>query len=396
MRADGRGRRLVEAGLCLFAASLPVSIAGANIGWAAAAAGLALSAWDGEAVDWKAWRGGLAAPLGAFVAAAAAAAFLAPAPYHVAENLQKDAHKLWLYALLTTAFTVVPPRRPLTAFAVGTAAAAAYGVGQWLVGTGDPAIVARAQGWLHPVTYGEQMAVAFCGAACLLSDPARRTRLAWAAAALAGAALAMSNTRGALAGAAAGLFAVGLAVPRLRRAAAGAGLVAVGGLLAADLLAPQRSFILTLLGRGHAVTVVTQSQFGRLFLWEAAWSMGWDHPLFGVGLGGFRLALPAYVPAGSVFDGGETTVGNAHNLYFNHFAERGLAGLAALGWLLWAYASRAARRARERGDPLALWGLAAAAAFLVMNLTEAALNVELVWMLALFAWTSSEAGERAP
>ncbi|TBR17720.1 hypothetical protein EPO15_16320, partial [bacterium] len=286
MPAEGRGRRLVEAGLCLFAASLPVSIAGANIGWVLAAVGLAVCAREGDAVDWRAWRGGLTPPLTLFLAAAAAAALFGPAPYHPLENLQKDAHKLGLYALLATAFTVASPRRPLAAFAAGAALAALYGAAQWAGGLWVPGAVPRAHAWLHPVTFGEQMAVAFCGLACLLADPAERTRLNWGAAALTGAALVMSNTRGALAAAAAGLFAVGLFVPRLRRAAAATGVLAVMALLAADLLAPQRSFILTLLGRGHAVAARSQGQFERIYLWKAAWAMGWDHPLFGAGLSG--------------------------------------------------------------------------------------------------------------
>lgn len=396
MPAERLGRRLVEAGLCLFAASLPISIAGANIGWAVAAAGLLWSAYEGDAADWKAWRGGLALPLAVFLAAAAAAALFAPAPYHTLENLQKDAHKLWLYALLTTAFTVAPPRRPLLAFAAGSAVAAAYGAVQWFGGLAIPGLVPRAHGWLHAVTFGEQLAVAFCGAVCYLAPAANRSRAAWGAAALFGAALVMSNTRGALAAAAAGVFAVGLFVPRLRRAAAATGVLAVIAMLAADLLAPQRSFILTLLGQGHAVSAQSQGQLGRIYLWKAAWAIGWDHPLFGAGLGGFRLALPSYVPPGTVFDGGEMTVGNAHNLYLNHFAERGLVGLAALGWLLWTAATSAALRAREHGDPLSLWSLAAVTAFLVMNVTEAALNVELVWMLALFVWTAAATRKPSP
>lgn len=395
MPAESLGRRLIEAGLCLFAASLPVSVAGANIGWAIAAAGLARCAWEGDAIDWKAWRGGLAAPFALFLAAAAAAAWISPSPLDALKHLQKDAHKLWVYVLLTTAFTVCAPRRPFYALAAGATLASAYGVLQWFADLSNPLIVPRAHAWLHPVTFGEQMAVVFCGAVCLLSAPEGRTRLAWATTALLATALVMSNTRGALVGVGAGLFAVALAVPRLRRTALGVGLLAAVTVVAADLLAPQRSLILTMVGQGHPVSVATQGQFARMTLWRAAWEMGLDHPVFGAGIGGFRALLPSYVPPGTLFDGNETTVGTAHNLYLHHFAERGLAGLLALGWLLWAYAARAARRAYETPDPRRLFGLAAAAAFVAMNLTEVALHVEVVWMLALFVWTAAEAREPA-
>lgn len=391
--AERRGRRVVEAGLCLFAASLPISVAGANIGWAVAAAGLILAAWEGDTVDWRAWRGGLAAPLAFFLAAAAAATLVAPEPLDALKHLHKDAHKLWVYALLTTAFTVADPRRPLAAFGAGAAVAAVYGAAQWASALGDPSLVPRAHGWTHAVTYGEQMAVAFCGAACMLTAREGRSRFVWAAAALSGTALLMSNTRGAFAGAGAGLFAIGLAVPRLRRTALTACGVAAVAAVAIDLLTPQRSFIWAMLGQGHPAASVTQGQFARMTLWTAAWQMGLDHPWFGVGVGGFRALLPSYVAAGTRFDGGEASFGTAHNLYLHHFAERGLTGVLALGWLLWAYLSRAARRARESSDPRRLFGLAAAACFVMMNVTEVALHVELVWMLALFVWTAAEARE---
>ncbi|MBI3298594.1 MAG: O-antigen ligase family protein [Elusimicrobia bacterium] len=391
-----QGPRLVSAGLCLFAAALPLSIAAANIGWVAAAAGLALCAWEKAPVDWKAWRGPLLWPLGAYLAAALVASLVAPDAAGALRSLHKDAHKLGLYALLSVAFTAGGTRKPLAALAGGAAAAAAVGLFQWTIGLADAAVVPRAHGWLHAVTYGEQMAVLFLGALAawrLPSDLGPRARAAAAAlSVLTGTALLLSNTRGALAAAAAGLFVAGSALPRLRRAlfaaAAAAALVAV----AADLLTPRRSLILTALGRGNAPAWSTQGQMARLTLWKAAVGIGLDHPVAGAGIGGYRVLLPSYVKSGTLFDGNERSWGTADNLYLHQFAERGFVGAAALAWLLFAYAAGALRRARRDPGALNLWSLGAAGAFLVMNLTEVAFQVELVWMLTLFVWTAAEAG----
>lgn len=384
------GPLLVEAGLCVFAASLPLSVAGSNLGWALAAAGLALCAYQRTPVGWSAWRGGLAWPLAAYLAVAAVAAFGAPDLTGALELLQKDAHKLWVYVLLSAAFTVVPNKRPLGALAAGAAVAAAAGLAQWAAALPTGAIP-RAHGWFHPVTFGEQMAVVLLGGLCLrvAGDRSRRTAVLTV---LAGAALLLSNTRGALAAAGAGLVALGLAVPRLRRiTAAGTAALAVA-VVAADLAWPNRSLILSLLGRG--VPIETRGQLARLTLWRSGIEMGLERPWFGAGLGAYRSLLASHVPPGTTFDGGALDFGNAHNLYIHHFAERGAAGLAAVLWLVAALVWTAFQRVRARGDASSLWGLAAAAAFAVMNLTEVALQVEVVWMLALFAWTAaaSDAG----
>lgn len=393
-----RGPRLVSAGLCLFAASLPLSIAAANAGWVLAAAGLALCAWEGALVDWTAWRGPLLWPLAAYLLAALAASLVAPDRLDALRHLHKDAHKLWVYALLSTAFTVTGARRPVAALGLGAAVAAGVGLAQWYAALGDPRVIARAHAWLHAVTYGEQMAVIFIGALCAsvlpFSDVPRGRAAAAALAALTGAALFLSNTRAALAAAAVGLLAITLAAPRLRKSLLAAAIAGSALLVASDLLTPNRSFILTLLGRERIVTTFSQGQMGRLTLWKAALDIGLEHPWAGAGVGSYRALLPAYVKPGTLFDGNETTWGTAHNLYLHQFAERGLLGCAALAWVLLVYIRRAVLRARKLPDAINLWSLGAAAAFLVMNLTEVALQVELVWMLTLFVWTAAEATRR--
>lgn len=391
MGGEPRGPALVDAGLCLFAASLPLSIAGANAGWVLAAAGLLLCARERVPVAWQRWRGPLTAPLAVYLAAALAAAAVAPQPWKALVQFHKDAHKLLLYALLGVAFSLRAPRRALAAFLAGAAAAALVGLGQTASGALGPDPLRRAHAFIHPVTFGELMAFAALGAGAFLlaPDPRAPRRGVAALAALLAAALFFSNTRGAFAGGAAGLFAMGALLPAWRRRLALGAVAALALFVAIDLAWPSRSLIRGILGRGDPAVDGAQHQFARLHLWKGALLMAWDRPWLGAGIGGYRELLPRYVPLR--FDGNELSMGDAHCLYLHHLAERGLLGLAALVWLLGTYVSRAARRAAAAPDALRLWSLGAAVAFLVMNLTETALQVEVVWMAAVLVWTAAEA-----
>jgi O-antigen ligase len=110
----------------------------------------------------------------------------------------------------------------------------------------------------------------------------------------------------------------------------------------------------------------------RVDFWRAGVSIFSDHPLLGVGPGGFadaysesRLPGKQFLPH-TIFE----PPPHAHNLAINTGAEQGLLGLAALALLVVA-AVRVARRARAGATPSAVAlgraGLAATAAFFVHN-----------------------------
>ena len=77
--------------------------------------------------------------------------------------------------------------------------------------------------------------------------------------------------------------------------------------------------------------------FSRIEVWRETLRMAGDHPLFGVGPGGFDSALPAYHDTARA-------VSHAHNQFLHVLAELGLFGLAAFLFLL-----RFGRRAIVRG-----------------------------------------------
>lgn len=70
----------------------------------------------------------------------------------------------------------------------------------------------------------------------------------------------------------------------------------------------------------------------RLWLWQGAWAMFWDHPLTGVGPGCSNLAMKDYASAPLLAvekEKIEKMCLNAHNGFLNILAEFGLAGSAA-------------------------------------------------------------------
>lgn len=94
----------------------------------------------------------------------------------------------------------------------------------------------------------------------------------------------------------------------------------VGGALAAGLLlfAPT-----TFWDRNETLTSFHEdaSAMGRVYAWEVAAGMSSDHPVRGVGAGGFRYAWPLYAPPEA------RTAYVAHNVYLDVVGELGFVGL---------------------------------------------------------------------
>ncbi|PCI39769.1 MAG: hypothetical protein COB53_02550, partial [Elusimicrobia bacterium] len=131
----------------------------------------------------------------------------------------------------------------------------------------------------------------------------------------------------------------------------------------------------------------SSGQLVRLHLWNGAIKMAKANPLTGVGHNNFRTEFPKHVDA--VLDGNVKTFGTAHNLYLHHLAERGIIGLAAVFWLLAVLLLEAWRRSRDKPSAANLWALGTVTAFLIQNLTEVALQVEILWMLVFFIWIAA-------
>ncbi len=130
----------------------------------------------------------------------------------------------------------------------------------------------------------------------------------------------------------------------------------------------------------------------RLPAWGVAWSMFVDHPLTGVGPGGYGARYMSYKLAGDERHPQWMTLGNAnfaeaHNDHLQLLAEAGLPGLAlfaiALGWV--ALQSLRSRGSGEEGAFVRLFALPAAVGFAVAALAQFPLHLTATTATAVFA-----------
>lgn len=382
--------RTLDLSLILLGAALPLSLAASNAALGLLTLGLLLALNDSSVRARAANRLKEAArtPLFAALCLYAAAALLAAIsglnPWKSLSIWPKDIHKLWV--VLIVGASLDERRRVLfvRGLAAGAAAAALVGVAQslsaaviiafadsgWISDIARPFL--RAHGFMHPVSFGESLGLAFLGLMIVGEDdlPRNARRATLAALALV---LVLNQTRAAQLGVVAG-FAVVAALKRRWRKPFGA--IVIAGLAIAgawEFIVPNGRSLRDLLS-------FQGPQAARLTLWRVAWKVFRDHPWTGVGAGQYRTVFSSY------FSGAldhERDWGNAHNIFLHQAAERGLAGLAALAAVCAALGAETWKRARSNADEWAFWSLAACTAFLVMNMTETAFQTEQVATLFL-------------
>ena len=128
----------------------------------------------------------------------------------------------------------------------------------------------------------------------------------------------------------------------------------------------------------------------RVESWKAAWQIGADSPVIGVGPGHFRKSLKAYVRQNPKLEGLQS-VKHAHNQFLQTFATAGIVGLTALVSLLLCHAFLFARYLSavypESIRSLALAGLLLVLAYALMSLT--AVPFERKKLLLLYGFSSA-------
>ena len=209
--------------------------------------------------------------------------------------------------------------------------AAGLPAGPPLLGTADNPVVLK-----HYLTHGILMAFgAFLFGRLALASIASRPRALWAAAAAAAAVntLMVQGRTGYLVLAALALC-LGYAWLRWRGLAAAA--VAMAALVAILAATPgpfqERLDLADAESRSHAAQQARTSNAQRLEMYAVTLEIIRDHPLAGVGTGGFPAAYAKKNPGGAVAESR-----NPHNEYLLMAAQTGLAGLALLIALFWAH-----------------------------------------------------------
>lgn len=389
----------VAASLLALAAVLPVSIAATNAALAALTAALL---WRLKTADpapvLKAWRRNPAIwGAAVYVATGLVASACGLDFAHSLHDDAKDLHKLWALLLLVGAFSEEPAPAVWTALAAGFAAVLVVGLGQTTVALlehqkGFP--LPRPHAFVHPVTYGEQLALGLLGALCVSLRPdkatgERKARYAlWALIACGAAVLVFNQTRATVFALAAGSAVVLWFEPNFRRRGAWVGVALLAIAVAWEFLpaGDRRSIFRVFLHPD-----VHETQQVRYYLWATAWKMFRDHPWTGVGPGHYGTLFTTYF-AGTLDN--ERSWSSAHNLYLQQLAERGLVGAAGLAAVLGALVAGAWAGLRRRQDAKTLWAASALVAFLVMNLTETAFQTEQLATLLLFIWAWGTAQPR--
>lgn len=380
---------MVEAAIALFCLVLPISIAYTNI----AAGALTAALLAQGRLDFRRVRNPAFYTLSAYLAVAVLVSAAGLSPHTSFLQLNKDLHKSWILGLLLLALPLAGSFRPPRALGLGFALIAVFSLLHEVQERFVTHLWYRAHGFVHPVTFGEQMALACLAGICFLSraQDGREKRLAawWLVPVTL--ALLLSQTRAAWLGVAAGYAALCAVDASFRRRGLwvlGAG-AAVAGVWLLDR-APNGRSIAAYLNNLNA----GNSQWDRLYLWDVALKISRDHPLLGVGPGNFGASFKGYFQTDLLFQDQVWT--SAHNLYLHQLAERGLLGLAALLAFLYALTARALARVKESATAWNLWALSAMAAFWVMNLTEVAFQNEQVMTLTLFIWAWAEANHPTP
>ncbi|WP_418059590.1 O-antigen ligase family protein [Pimelobacter simplex] len=174
----------------------------------------------------------------------------------------------------------------------------------------------------------------------LVSTGSRRRTvvLGLAAACLVGA-WAMSMSRGAWIGGVVALVGLAICEPATRRALAGVGATVLAAAAAAVVL-PASTPVLGVVGaRLRSLGDPTQNQYDdRPLIWAEAWRQASEHPWFGVGPSGFKVAAGQTASAISA-----EPADHPHDLALTILADRGVVGLA-LGLVVVAGCVLAARR----------------------------------------------------
>lgn len=218
----------------------------------------------------------------------------------------------------------------------------------------------------------------------VLARGARGASRIWAAAALALGlyAVAVTQTLAAIAALLAGSLILWLILlPRRRTVPALAGAVGLAAVLILAV-APLRERALEK-GRQALQGDLNAVLTGRLDGWNAAAWMLREHPLTGVGHGGYR---PEFIPAktalmarGVDFYPGQNQVvfANAHNEILEAGADWGIPGLLALTWGLWGLLATL-RRIPGRGEPDTALAWAGVSALAVLSLAHFPFRIALI------------------
>lgn len=283
-------------------------------------------------------------------------------------------------------------------YLAGALAAAILGIGQAIIAMLEGNFSFRAHGTIHPVTFGELIALAMSFSLCRIAageNSGRSMPANWVATGVLLLGLVLSQTRGAYLGIFVTLGCLFGFDRRSRKVAFLAMIVLV--VMESAVIFVNRGIYHRLVsiptGISDAVTsfsgknlpekqasedVATNS---RIELWKASLHIIRDNPVLGVGPSNVKNVFNNYHPEAIE---GQTGWSNVHSLYLQQAAERGLIGLGALLYLFAAMFRLAWKRFRETRNEYTLACVCILPGFFVINLTETSFQHALPAFSVLF------------
>lgn len=364
MKKNGKVGLVV--GLGLFAVSVNFSVSLCEIGLAIA--GLSLIFGGGLSLEPLRENKKVLIFYALFLAAGLLTAILGISPLRSLAQFEKE-----IFTALGFLIFLIGLRKTGTfrnVYLTGALGVAIYAIGQVLFGG-----AARATGTVNAVTFGELMAISgsFAAMCFVFAREKSQAILYGTITAVLHIALIYSGTRGAyLALIVFVVFAVGFLLRKYpQKIKAMFGILIVSGAIGIAL--NHKSFSRF---TEKAVIADDANKGGRLALWKVGLEMWRDYPIAGVGAGNFKTMYPAYAD-GKVW-------GNAHSLYVQTLAERGIIGLLALMALFFAFWGRSIAAFLTRKNEHTAWAIAFLPAFAIMNLTETSFQHDVIALSVLF------------
>ena len=396
---DGWSRRLLAAALMLFAALVPVTIAGAQI-----AMGIVLVAWLVVTLRGSEPRrfvsDPLLPPLLAYLVVKVISYALSADPSHAFSAMRGE----WIlvtYVLLRQAVrTERIARRAIAAFIVSAGIVAIYAV--WQAFDGWDYVRARplvqevglwhsASGFFgNRLTYGGVTLIAFLAALTFAIHAGGRARKLYTSLAiLTAGGIVASTARTAWVGAGAGVLVAAAFIGRRS-------LPLIAGGTVASLL----TMLVSPGFRGRVLSVATLQELPRARLWLTSLRMSADRLLLGGGAGCFRPLFPEYRLPGRY-----PSTAHPHNDFLNQLVEIGVIG--ALVWIaIWVRVYQLILRAWNDADGagradrgLLVAGAACVAGFLAGGLGQCYFTDEevamAIWLVIACALTRVSVHRRA-
>jgi putative inorganic carbon (HCO3(-)) transporter len=353
MNADRATAAVRDAGLYLFAAALPFNLWATQAGLGLAALGV-LGRWA-LCRERPRFPVELGAPTGLYVAAVLVSHLGSGEPVPGADAVLGFWPALAPFPLVAAIPDERMLRRMLALSAVMAALMGAYGVLQHFTGAdwfrvhttiARPAPAAPGRflaigNFEAHTTYAFSLSfvVLLCAALAVESRAWRARGVFLGIAGVAAAGVLVSYVRSMWLGLALGVFTIAFVRrgPALRVALA---LAAAGAIAVAAV--PSL--------RARAVSIVDPKyNAGRAYIWDRSWRMLADHPVAGIGFGGYRRLQDAYFDPGAPPDVVPRT--GAHSTYLHLAVETGALGLVAFLWIWIRFFGYALGRLREVTAP---------------------------------------------